>query len=462
MSNDGRGSGAEQLLALAQARATGILALWRGQIGKQLFLRDGTLVGAESNLREEALGEVLVGLGVLGKSRLPRLLAEVRRRNQKMGAVLVELGWASPETVLQALSEQVRLRAWGCLRWQQTESRFEATDTFVGKILEYPTALPPLVFNGLRAHPSFDHLALALDAPALLEVTPTARWTDHREVFNQMFGDALEEQLTGGTELQSLAAHPEAPSLLEGLEVMLASGLAELRTNGHPFVVPDPGLPEGARVPIWAGPKPSAQTGAQANQTNHDRIDAELAFTEGKAAFVAGDVRAAVPHFERAVELRGDQAAYHAWLGRALYAASGTDSLARVLATLRESVDIDPDTAEGNRWLAEILVASGDREGARAHLEWTLARRPEQADLVTMLAQIHVETGELALAEKLYRRVITAMGERAPEQRATLWRGLALVLREGGDAAESERAAAMAAQLEGDRQDQPHQTADVP
>ncbi|HEY0707203.1 MAG TPA: DUF4388 domain-containing protein, partial [Polyangia bacterium] len=295
MSNDGRGSVAEQLLALAEARATGTLALWRGQIGKQLFIRDGQLVGAESNLREEALGEVLIGLGVLGKSRLPRLLAEVRRRNQKMGAVLVDLGWTTPEVVLQALGEQVRLRARACLRWRASECRFEATSSFVGQVLEYPSRLPDLVFTGLRAHPSFERLVPALDAPVPLEVTPSDRWPRHRREFNELFGSALEEQMVGGIALQSLAVHPDAAPLLEGLEVMLAAGLAELRTDGVTFVVPEPDPREGASVPIWAGPvrpEPSPRI---------HLIDAELAFTDGKAALATGKAAAAVPHFERAV-----------------------------------------------------------------------------------------------------------------------------------------------------------------
>jgi tetratricopeptide (TPR) repeat protein len=445
MSNDGRGSVAERLLALAEARATGTLSLWRGQIGKRLFIRDGQLVAAESNLREEALGEVLIALGLLGRSRLPRLLAEVRRRNQKMGAVLIELGWATPETVLQALGEQVRLRARSCLRWLENESRFDGGDAFVGAVLEYPTPLPGLVFAGLRAHPSFDRLVTALDAPALLEVRPTLRWQAHRDSFNEIFGTALEEQVAGRAELQSLAAHPEAAFLLEALDVVLASGLAELCTDGHPFLLPELEPPEGARVPLWAGPiRP-----APAPHANLDHIDAELAFAEGTTAFALGDLKAALGNFDRAVALRSDQAAYHAWLGWTLFQADAAGALPRVLTALREAIDIDPDTVEGNQWLGEVLVASGDRAGARAHLEWALGRRPEQPGLVALMAQIHVEAGEFPLAEKLYRRVITAMGEREPAQRATLWRGLARLLRESGlHQKQAEQAHATAEQLE--------------
>src|SRR5215207_723987 len=126
---------AELLLRHADDHATGVLTLSRGQVRKQLFLRDGVLVSAESNLREEALGEVLVALNLLPRARLNPLLEEVKRRGQRMGTVVIELGWASPEDVMAALREQVRRRAGGCLRAPQNEAQFEARVDFVGSLI---------------------------------------------------------------------------------------------------------------------------------------------------------------------------------------------------------------------------------------------------------------------------------------------------------------------------------------
>ncbi|HEY0710900.1 MAG TPA: tetratricopeptide repeat protein, partial [Polyangia bacterium] len=143
-----------------------------------------------------------------------------------------------------------------------------------------------------------------------------------------------------------------------------------------------------------------------------------------------------------------DQAAYHAWLGWAVYQAEGPSALPRVVAALRQACDVDPESPEGNRWLGEVLLANGDRSGARVHLERALARGPERA-LVALLAQIHVDAGEPAQAEKLYMRVITALGEREPRTRAELWRDLAGVLRGSlADEAAAATAEATASELE--------------
>src|SRR4051812_38144695 len=139
---------ADLLLRHAEARATGTLTLGRGQVRKQLELRDGLLVSADSNLREEALGAVLVATGVLDEQRLGELLAEVKKRGRKMGTVLLELGWVGPADVLAALGEQVRMRAVSCLRWNEQEVSYEPRGLDLGKAMEHPFELPPLVFDG--------------------------------------------------------------------------------------------------------------------------------------------------------------------------------------------------------------------------------------------------------------------------------------------------------------------------
>jgi len=85
------------------AHSTGTLVLRRGQIRKEIFLRDGRAVGADSNLRQEALGALLVAKQIIDDKQLEYLLAETKRRGQKMGSVLVELGYVTNKADLQSM-----------------------------------------------------------------------------------------------------------------------------------------------------------------------------------------------------------------------------------------------------------------------------------------------------------------------------------------------------------------------
>jgi hypothetical protein len=437
---------ADRLLGLAEAEATGVLTVTRGQVQKKLFLRQGILIAAESNLREEALGEILVAMGLLGQSRLPTLLAEVKRRGKKMGAVLVDLGWATPEDVLAALGEQVRRRAESCLRWTADESSFEPSTGFVGGVIEHPWPTAQLVFAGLRANASFEELLPVLDAETARYVTLSPRFDRHRANFLATFGPLLPEQIAAHTALHDFVLHPEAAVIVEALDALLVSGLGHLEEGGRAFSLPGPAAPP---VTTDFDSTPGSFKRAPGTLPGHPRkidpLGAELAFNEGRAAIAAGLLPAAVMHLRNAVDLRPDQAAYHAWLGWTLFQLEAEASLPEAIDRLEHAVAIDPDSVEGHALLALTLMALGDAAQARTHFERSLALRPEQPEVIDRLVRLHRAAGQTAEIERLYRRVLAALGERAAPLRRRLWLELAALF--GGplqDPTGAARARAMA------------------
>jgi len=121
------------LFDLIDGCQTGTLALARGKVRKEIYFREGKVVAADSNLRQEALGTLLCAKGIIDERQLAYLLAETKARGHKMGAVLVELGWLTPEEVLQCLSSQVRKRVSDCLRWEEGSwTWFPATPSATG------------------------------------------------------------------------------------------------------------------------------------------------------------------------------------------------------------------------------------------------------------------------------------------------------------------------------------------
>jgi tetratricopeptide (TPR) repeat protein len=551
---------AQHLLRHAEGRSTGVLTLARGQVRKQLFLRDGVLVSAESNLREEALGELLVALDLLPQHRLGALLGEVKRRGKKMGSVVIELGWVTPEGVFGALREQVRRRAQSCLRWSADDAVFEAGGAFVGSIIEHRFEVGTLVFSGLRESPSLELLEPALDQAQTPLVVLSPGLAPFRSEFEAVFGDEVLRLLEPGRELGSLVLRPDAGELLYALEALMTSGLAQLRQLGDvreatsgsdavrlaelltaepraaeedgaftaPATVQDiplpppppeePALPpelmreylsvhdanphellevdldaslqelddalarKQARAVELAGgvrreeldelmsayvlahavlrnpTRPDAKRpsdldeipeGETAKPAAVDPLGAEQAFREGRALLDAGQPRRALAPLRQAVQLRPDQAAYHAWLGATLYEVEGEAALPEAQDRLEHAVAVDPDSAEAHGLLGKLLVAVREPARARGHLERALALRPEQAELIEQLALLYIDADEPAQAERLYRRVLAALGERDLGLRRALWRGLA-ELYEGplADRPAAARAFAVAARLD--------------
>ncbi len=155
-----------------------------------------------------------------------------------------------------------------------------------------------------------------------------------------------------------------------------------------------------------------------------DPLGAELAFGEGQALLAEGKMAEAVERLQLAVDSRPDQAAYQAWLGWALWQAQGDGAADQVRERLGHALALDPDSMEAHALLGTFLCAIRAGAEARPHLERALTLRPEQPEVIDKLAGLYIDAGEADQAEKLYRRVIAALGDREPAVRAILWEKL--------------------------------------
>jgi tetratricopeptide (TPR) repeat protein len=239
---DERGSLADHAVAkllfdLIDARSTGTLVLTRAQMRKEIFLRGGRAVAADSNLRQEALGSLLVAKKVIDDQQLEYLLAETKSRGQKMGTVLVELGWMTPEDVLQYLAAQARKRISDCLRWQEGNFAFTRGDTFGERVMEHDLDTPKIIFTGLYRTAVADDLVVRFDEDGARPIRLLSRFEPYRTAFQAVFGEQILEPLHGGTTLGELVLRDDGKVLALAVEALLTAGLAELlgsaRSSAH-------------------------------------------------------------------------------------------------------------------------------------------------------------------------------------------------------------------------------------
>ncbi len=552
------------LLDQAEAGVTGSLVLTRGQMRKEIFLRDGTIVGAESNLRQEALGSLLLERGVIDERQLALVLSELKQRGQKMGSVLVELGWFSPEVVLDFLAAQVRKRVVDSLRWSDGVWSFVPGEEFARRIMEHPTDTEWVVFAGLAKTTSAEGLMARLEQDGPRPIRLGTRFPRFRKAFERALGNELLPLLDDEPLLASMVLRPSADTLFTAIEALI---LTELATLGPPVETADDGF-RADPIDVYAlerlgadaasgGPPPEVTPPPSVNPTaigtgraaptlppavgpaaarrellrayldvhgkpphqilgvatsatreevtqafaekmqqfadeayssadlgedrpkldvvraaferafdalaepvrdddadrtarSHaiDPLGAELSFQDGLGALAAGDAGQAAIRFQEAVDARPDQAAYHAYLGWALFQATGEAAAEPAGKHLKHALALDPDLPDAHLFLGRVADSAGDAEGARRHLERTLAIDPSRIEAVDLLVRVHTRAGDVVATERLYRRVIAGLGERSLTLRRRLWKELGdLYEGELGDRGRARLAYEMAAKL---------------
>jgi CheY-like chemotaxis protein/cytochrome c-type biogenesis protein CcmH/NrfG len=251
------------LFDLTDGSQTGTLALNRGKMRKEIYLRDGKVVGADSNLRQEALGTLLCAKGIIDERQLTYLLAETKARGHKMGAVLIELGWLSPEDVLQCLAAQVRKRLTDCLRWDEGNWSFVPGDNFGDRIIEHDLEVERIIFMGLLRSATPEKLIGRFDQNGASEVRLTRRFDHHRSGFEAVFGADITRVLATGASVGSLALRDDSHLIITAIDTLLETGLAELSDPAQE--------PEQAPVPnAWQASLSLEKLGAEIG----NRIDA--------------------------------------------------------------------------------------------------------------------------------------------------------------------------------------------
>jgi len=111
---------------LAAARKSGTLKFDQGKITKQVYFKNGMIVGSKSNDPREYLGQVLLHYGKVDEIQL-KVAREIQRTTgAKLGEVLVEQGFLTEEDVLNILKTRTLDAIYDLFVW--TDGDFEFYD----------------------------------------------------------------------------------------------------------------------------------------------------------------------------------------------------------------------------------------------------------------------------------------------------------------------------------------------
>jgi tetratricopeptide (TPR) repeat protein len=141
------------LRQLYVGRRTGLLVLSREAERRSVRFYVGNIANAETNVRDDRLGELLVRTGRLAEEHLKQATGIVLRDGRRLGQVLVAMGWLDPQGLREAIAVHVDTVLSGALEWAdgQYEFREEIGRALDEDELTLPYATGDLILRACRS-----------------------------------------------------------------------------------------------------------------------------------------------------------------------------------------------------------------------------------------------------------------------------------------------------------------------
>ncbi len=147
----------EILRMLGASKKTGKLSLTRREGSGMIIFRDGKVIHATSDSVRDTLGNILICQNRLTEEALMAALElqHLSLERKRLGAILIEKGFVSPEAVEEAVRHQLEQVVSELLTWETGFFKFEVTDITIEDAIEVD-AEDFLIKTGINA----EHLVM--------------------------------------------------------------------------------------------------------------------------------------------------------------------------------------------------------------------------------------------------------------------------------------------------------------
>ena len=240
---------------LAAARKSGTLKFDQGKITKQIYFKNGMIVGTKSNDPREYLGQVLLHYGKVDEIQLKVAREMQRTTGAKLGEVLVQQGFLTEDDVLSTLKTRTLDAIYDLFVWEDGDFEFYDDEPLPDDLLLIEVQPTNVVMEGIYRIDEFArYRTLVPNDRTILELN--AGWTSSLKLgkeFRQVLF-FVEKRMS----VAEICYHMHASSfhVYGQLYTLISEGIA--RVAGElPDDVPSPvkeveDLPESVTEMVWS------------------------------------------------------------------------------------------------------------------------------------------------------------------------------------------------------------------
>lgn len=134
---------------LAASRKSGTLKFDCGKITKQVYFKNGAIVGSKSNDPREYLGQVLLHYGKVDDAQLKAAREVQRTSGAKLGEVLVQQGFLTEEEVLAILKTRTLDAIYDLFMWNEGDFEFYDEDPLPDDLLLIEVEPTNVIMEGI-------------------------------------------------------------------------------------------------------------------------------------------------------------------------------------------------------------------------------------------------------------------------------------------------------------------------
>ena len=277
---------------LAAGRKSGTLKFDRGKITKQVYFKNGLIVGSKSNDPREYLGQVLLHYGKVDDAQLKTAREAQRTSGAKLGEVLVAQGFLTEEEVLAILKTRTLDAIYDLFMWHEGDFEFYDDEPLPDDLLLIEVEPTNVIMEGIYRIDEFArYRTLVPSDRAILELA--AGWTSSLKL-----GKEFRQVLYFVEKRMSVAEicyhmHASAFHVYGQLYTLISEGLArvvgEVPADAPGVNVDIEDLPESVMEMVWAAERKLETDPEAALQIVHEVLQQQPNNPEAQALLPAAE-----------------------------------------------------------------------------------------------------------------------------------------------------------------------------
>jgi hypothetical protein len=138
------------LYTACATRETGVLRLNRGDSEKLVYIRDGNIIFAGSNDRDDRLGQVLLRAAKVDLESLTSATERSIKDGKRLGTVLVENGWLQPQDLVWGVIAQVEEILFSVFEWTSGSYQLRLGDLPTREVITLNVNSADILMRGIR------------------------------------------------------------------------------------------------------------------------------------------------------------------------------------------------------------------------------------------------------------------------------------------------------------------------